>query len=209
MESNNKFQLVLASQSPRRKELLSYLNIPFKICVADILEESGEKEPYLFALDIAKQKACAIFSSEKNERNHFIISSDTIVTLDSIIYGKPKNREDAKRILLELSGRKHLVITAVCFYFLDHTGKAVTHLFYDQTEVEFDQIDEIRLENYLSTNDSLDKAGAYGIQGPSLTFISKVNGSYSNVVGFPLSLVVSELEKLLGPKWRIRFEQNS
>jgi septum formation protein len=204
MEYNNLYQLVLASQSPRRKELLNYLNIPFKILVADILEESNEKDPSLFALDIAKQKACAI---DKNKKQ-FIISSDTIVTLGDVIYGKPKNREDAKRILLELSGKKHFVITAVCFYYFDQNGKEKTHLFYDRTEVEFDKIDLQRLENYLNTNDSLDKAGAYGIQGPSLTFISRVNGSYSNVVGFPLNLVIRELENLFGPDWRSFFEQN-
>ena len=208
MERDNitKRTLILGSQSPRRKELLSWLNIPFRIITADLDEISNELEPCDVALDIASQKAHAVANSCANLKNPFIISSDTIVVLDGKIYGKPKDRDDAKVILSELSNRTHQVITGVSFYFYDlNTMKWREHLFFDSTEVTFNEITDDLMEAYLATGDSLDKAGAYGIQGPSLTFISKVNGSYSNVVGFPLDKIVSELKIILGDNWKNQF----
>lgn len=199
-----KYQLVLGSQSPRRKELLSWLNIPFIIKTADLDEVSLEEEPKEVAMDLALQKARAV-ESHLSIANAFIVASDTIVVLGNTIYNKPKDRADARRILLELAGKTHQVITGVCFHFTDHQGKKREHRFYDETLVTFDEIDEVTLENYLNTNDSLDKAGAYGIQGPSLTFIANVNGSYSNVVGFPLNRVKEEMTILLGNEFRSLF----
>lgn len=201
-----KFQLILGSQSPRRKELLSWANIPFKIITADLDEISNEEDPAEVAMDIASQKGNAVFEKANDYKNPFVISSDTIVVLDNKIYGKPKNREDAKLILSELSDKTHYVITGVSFIFHDENGRKREHKFYDKTDVTFNEITPDLMENYLNTNDSLDKAGAYGIQGPSLTFISNVNGSYSNVVGFPLDKVIGELSIILGDQWRARFE---
>jgi septum formation protein len=203
----SKFNLVLGSQSPRRKELLSWLNIPFKIVTADLDEISNEKDPASVAMDIAHQKGRTVFNKIISiDDRSFVIASDTIVVLDDVIYGKPKDRLDAKRILNELSGKTHLVITGVSFLFKNNDGKVCEHQFYDQTEVHFNEITPDLMENYLNTGDSLDKAGAYGIQGPSLTFISKLNGSYSNVVGFPLDKIVEELRIILGEHWRSFFE---
>lgn len=202
----NKYKLILGSQSPRRKELLSWANIPFEVLTADLDEVSTEFDPEEVAMDIAHQKGKAVFDRVDIKVNPFVISSDTIVVLDQKIYGKPKDREDAKRILTELSDKTHFVITGVCFIFHDETGKMREHRFYDQTDVTFNEITPDLMESYLDTGDSLDKAGAYGIQGPSLTFISKVEGSYSNVVGFPLDRVISELKIILGENWRSRFE---
>jgi septum formation protein len=203
---SDKFLLVLGSQSPRRKELLGWLNIPFEIMNADLDEISHETDPSDVAIDLASQKAHAVSKKIEVAKLPFIISSDTIVVLDQKIYGKPKDVNEAKSILSELSNRTHLVITGVSFYFFDtQTQKMREHLFYDSTEVSFNEITPDLMENYLATKDSLDKAGAYGIQGPSLTFISNVNGSYSNVVGFPLDKIVSELKIILGDNWRERF----
>jgi septum formation protein len=196
----SKFKLILGSQSPRRKELLSWLNIKYEIIVADLDEISEEKEPTKVAVDLALQKAKTVYLRCNNQNNNFVITADTLVVLDQQIYGKPKDRADAARILAELSGKKHQVITGVCFYYNQHE-----HLFYDQTDVTFNNIDSELMKNYLDTNDSLDKAGAYGIQGPSLTFISRINGSYSNVVGFPLDKIVTELQSLFGINWREKF----
>lgn len=201
----NKFELVLGSQSPRRKELLSWMNIPFKIVTADLDEISNEVDPIEVAMDIAHQKGRAVFEKIDHTKNPFVISSDTIVVLENKIYGKPVDVVDARKILNELSDKTHYVITGVSFIFHDENNKVREHKFYDQTDVTFNAIDSLLMENYLATGDSLDKAGAYGIQGPSLTFISKVNGSYSNVVGFPLDKVISELEIILGSNWRERF----
>lgn len=205
MESG-KFSLVLGSQSPRRKELLSWLNIPFKIITADLAEISEESVSEKIAMDIASQKAHAVHAQASTVQNPFIISSDTIVVLDEKLYGKPKDREDARVILSELSDKTHKVVTGVSFLFHDeNTNKMREHLFYDSTEVTFNEITKDLMDSYIATGDSLDKAGAYGIQGPSLTFISKVNGSYSNVVGFPLDKVVSELAIILGDDWKKNF----
>lgn len=203
----SKFKLVLGSQSPRRKELLSWAKIPFEIVTADLDEVSSETDPEEVAMDIAYQKGKAVFDKIDSSKNSFVISSDTIVVLNQKIYGKPKDRDDARKILSELSDQTHFVITGVCFIFKDDSGKLREHRFYDQTDVTFNEITQDLMESYLDTGDSLDKAGAYGIQGPSLTFISKVDGSYSNVVGFPLDRVISELKIILGEDWRSRFER--
>lgn len=198
--ASDKFKLILGSQSPRRKELLSWLNIKYEIITADLDEVSTEVEPQKIALDLALQKAQAVYEKCDQKENNFVIAADTIVVFKNQIYGKPKDRKDAERILSELSGKTHQVITGVCFLYNGNT-----HVFFDQTDVTFNSISSDLMKNYLDTNDSLDKAGAYGIQGPSLTFISKLNGSYSNVVGFPLDKVITELQHCLGGQWRSKF----
>lgn len=202
-----KYTLVLGSQSPRRFELLSWLKIPFKVLTADLDEVSEEADPEKIAMDIASQKAHAVFARKNESDNVFIISSDTIVVLNEKLYAKPKDKNEAREILQELSGHTHQVITGVSFLFMDEaSNKLREHLFYDFTEVTFNEITEDLMEHYIATGDSLDKAGAYGIQGPGLTFISKINGSYSNVVGFPLDKVISELSIILGDDWRSAFK---
>lgn len=200
-----KFNLILGSQSPRRKELLSWLNLPFQILTADLAEVSEESSPEKVAMDLASQKALAVFEKGKDIERKFVIASDTIVVLNQKIYNKPKDRDEAREILSELSNNTHQVITGVSFLFMDQHSKLREHLFYDSTEVTFNEITKDLMDHYIATGDSLDKAGAYGIQGPSLTFISKINGSYSNVVGFPLDKVVDELGIILGAKWRESF----
>ena len=204
MESG-KFILVLGSQSPRRKQLLSWLNLPFQILTADLDEVSDETNSEKIAMDIASQKARAVLEKNIEHKHPFIISSDTIVVLNEVLYGKPKDKDDARRILSELAGHTHEVITGVSFLFHDENNKLREHLFYDSTKVTFTDIPKALMESYIETGDSLDKAGAYGIQGPSLTFISKLSGSYSNVVGFPLDKIISEMEIILGPEWRKKF----
>ena len=118
MESD-KFNLVLGSQSPRRKELLSWLNIPFQIITADLAEESIEKNSEKIAMDIASQKAHAVLLQTSGVENPFIISSDTIVVLNNKLYGKPKDKDEAREILSVLSGKTHQVMTGVSFLFFD------------------------------------------------------------------------------------------
>lgn len=207
LNKSKKWTMILGSQSPRRKELLSWINIPFSITTADLDEVSDQSEPDDVAVDLASQKAHAVYAKVAAETPYpFVISSDTIVVLEGKIYGKPKDKNEAREILSELSGRTHQVITGVSFLFKDpETNKSREHLFFDSTEVTFNEITSDLMEEYLATGDSLDKAGAYGIQGPGLTFISRVNGSYSNVVGFPLDKVVDELKIILGENWRKNF----
>tara|TARA_R110000868_G_scaffold304021_3_gene564506 strand:+ start:1740 stop:2360 length:621 start_codon:yes stop_codon:yes gene_type:complete len=200
------FKLILGSQSPRRKELLSYLGIPFDIHTADLEEVSDFTDPTDVVKDLALQKGRAVLESIEgkypNDISPLIISSDTIVCLGNTIYNKPVDRADAKRILLELSGKTHIVRTAVAFTSPSRSAE----VFSIDTKVTFDEISDDLLEVYLDTGDSLDKAGAYGIQGGSLSFISKVEGSYSAVVGFPLSDVVAKLKTYIGQEnWRACF----
>lgn len=196
-----KYQLILASGSPRRKELLGYLDVSFLITPSDIEEISSFSDPSEVAKDLARQKGNDVFSKTVVE-NPLIVSSDTLVECDGVIYGKPKDRSEAKRILSELSAKTHRVHTGV---FLKSKDKE--ECFVVSTEVKFAPITEDLLETYLNTNESLDKAGAYGIQGPGLTFIETVNGSYSNVVGFPLYEFIISLKKFIGisDNWREAF----
>lgn len=193
---NSKLKFILASASPRRKELIGHLKIPFLIKSSDVKEESNSVKPSDYCQDIAFLKGRSIAESLLNEKlnqNYFVVSADTIVCLDGIIYGKPNDREDARRILMKLSGKTHSVFTAVAFHLI-HNNKLETLSFVEESKVTFNPISNVILEKYLDSGDSLDKAGAYGIQGPSLTFISRVEGDYANVVGFPLGRFVIEAE---------------
>lgn len=197
--ANSKFKLILASTSPRRKELVGHLKVPFEIMTENVLEESHETDPVKFSEAIAIEKGEAVFNrvtKENSSGSYFVLSADTIVCLNGKIYGKPKDRSEAETFLRELAGRSHSVYTAVAIHAL-HDGKKTKHSFVEETKVTFNQISNVLMERYLATGDSLDKAGAYGIQGGSLTFISKVEGDYSNVVGFPLSRFVIEMEQFL------------
>lgn len=186
-----KFNLILASASPRRKELLGHLKIPFEIITKNIPEESLATDPVDFSREIARAKGKAVLDdlllNRKGEK-FFVVSADTIVCLNGKIYGKPKDRAEAEKFLNELAGKSHSVFTAVVVHTNDEEFS-----FVEESKVTFNPITPPLMKRYLDTGDSLDKAGAYGIQGPSLTFISKVDGCYSNVVGFPLSRFTQEV----------------
>jgi septum formation protein len=204
MISNNLYSLILGSQSPRRKELLGWLGVPFEICIADIEEVSDKLTPVEIAEDIAALKGRTVIDRlqarvEKDKSfNPFVVSSDTIVTLGDKIFGKPTDVNDARDMLKELAGRTHQVITSVFMGFVDHSGKKVEDVFSIETAVTFKSIDNDVLEHYLESGESLDKAGSYGIQGQGLVFVSEIDGSYSNVVGFPLNAFHARLKKVLG-----------
>jgi septum formation protein len=193
---NSKLKLILASASPRRKELFAYLNLPFEVKTLNVVEESHFSDPADYSLEIAKCKGKAVMQDlifNRAGENFLVVSADTVVSLGSKIYGKPEGRDQAREFLTELAGKTHSVFTAVSAL-LFYNGRQSELNFVDESRVTFEKIEEQLMENYLGTGDSLDKAGAYGIQGPSLTFISSVEGSYSNVVGFPLSRFIQESE---------------
>jgi septum formation protein len=199
---NTKLRFILASASPRRKELIGHLKLPFEIISSTIVEESAETDPVRYSSDIASLKGAEVLQRLQREECGpcFVVSADTIVCLDKKIYGKPKNRDEARIFLRELEGKIHSVFTAVSMRLL-LDGKVEERLFTEESKVSFDLISETFMELYLSTGDSLDKAGAYGIQGPSLTFISKIEGDYANVVGFPLSRFIKEADQLFKTKF--------
>ena len=206
MQKKGKAQLILGSQSPRRKELLQWIYVPFKIVTSDIEEVSNEIEVDLLVQDLAKQKAQHVFDNVKKDySNPYVIGADTIVVVDNEVLGKPNNKDEARQMLLQLKGRSHRVLTGVCIKWSE--GEEV---FFDETKVSFDDMSDELLELYLGTGESMDKAGSYGIQGAALGFIGKLEGSYSNVVGLPVNLVLQKLKSIIpnqnGKSWRDYFE---
>lgn len=184
-------KIILASRSPRRKQLLQWAEIPFEV----IIKNTDESYPqHLTAHDvaiyIAKNKALAIKLSQGDSVP--ILSADTIVVLNTEIIGKPVDRDDAINILSKLSGKKHLVITGVCILFNNKTI-----VFTDTTEVEFHELSMEQINFYVDKYSPYDKAGAYAIQEwIGVTGIRSVNGDFYNVMGLPVSRVVKELSKL-------------
>lgn len=188
---SNNYNFILASASPRRKELLSIYVKDFRIIPADIDETiPANMEKEAVPLYIAQQKAAAV-KPQMNESD-IIITADTIVLLDNIIYGKPKDKEDAFNMINNLSGKEHKVITGVCCYSGDNK---INIEFSDTTLVTFTKLENNTIENYLTKNEYIDKAGAYAVQGYAASFVEKINGSYDNVVGLPIGRLMRELLK--------------
>ena len=185
------YKFILASASPRRKELLSIYIKDFKIMPADI----EETVPSNIALEdaplyIAKEKAAAVF--DKLSEDNIIITADTIVLLENKIYGKPKDRLDAYNMIKTLSGKTHQVITGVCCYSKD---RQINIEFSDITNVAFTEISDEIIEKYLENAEYIDKAGAYAVQGLASMFVEKIEGSYDNIVGLPIGRLARKLIK--------------
>jgi septum formation protein len=176
--------LVLASQSPRRKELLSVLGYPFTVTPSSIDEiPAPGEDPETFAARVAREKAMEVASRVSHS---VIISADTVVTVDNEILGKPADDEDAARMLRKLSGRDHLVITAVT---LVNQLKHETLEGVERTRVWLSPLTDKDIFDYIRRENVSDKAGAYAIQGYAAVFIPKIEGNYFNVMGLPLPLV--------------------
>lgn len=188
MPNKTNWRLVLASQSPRRKELLGRTGAKFDIVVSAIAEESASTQPQQFALDIATLKGEAVETQLKSD-NAVIISCDTVVAIGSKILGKPRNKDEARSFLEELSGKTHQVHTALVIMVSNQKFHCV-----ETTDVSFAEISPFLLERYVASGDSLDKAGGYGIQGDALAFINKIDGCYGSVVGFPLARFCAMME---------------
>jgi septum formation protein len=192
-DNNRKWQLILASSSPRRRELLGHTKVPFRIETIPTDEVSEASDPRTYALEIARQKG-AVLCGTLQAQSVVVVSADTVVALNGKIYGKPRDTSEARQFLTELADHTHQVHTAVCLHFgWQGQWKRIDHV--ETTEVGFMSLSPRLLEDYLATGDSLDKAGAYGIQGQALTFIRDVRGCYANVVGFPLARFCSMMEQ--------------
>ncbi len=185
-------ELLLASASPRRRELLQSLGIPFSVWAPDIDEtvRAGE-QPASYALRLAHEKA-AVAMRQFTPTPLRVLAADTVVTLDGIILGKPQDHAEAARMLALLSGKTHAVITAVCLWCqeLDRTiitGQAVT------TSVTFRTLSADEIDTYVASGEPMDKAGAYAIQGGAAGMVTGINGSWTNVVGLPMEVVTTLL----------------
>jgi septum formation protein len=180
--------IVLASASPRRQELLKNAGIDFMAQPANIPEVRRKDEaPQAFAERMAREKARAVWAGTNDE---YVLGADTIVVVDDLVLGKPKDEQDAARMLRLLSGRKHQVITGVCLIGLNFEDVRS-----EATAVHFSALTDADISEYIASGEPMDKAGAYAIQGMASRWILKVEGDYSNVVGLPVALVLHMLRE--------------
>ncbi|WP_110898943.1 Maf family protein [Paenibacillus barcinonensis] len=192
---NNKEQrpIILASTSPRRKELIASLHLAFEVIPSHADEHTPpDWTPEQTVQELAMRKALAVYRGlEGNQQESIIVGSDTIVVLDNEILGKPVDAADAERMLSRLQGREHRVFTGVACIDAG-TGHAVVQ--YRQTDVTMKELSEATIRAYVQTGEPSDKAGSYAIQGIGASLIDRIEGCYFNVVGLPLSLLSDMLE---------------
>lgn len=187
------YKFILASQSPRRRELLKMLGIEFDIKVSNCEEIITSSEPAQVTMELAKQKAfeteiadVRAASDTKNEENIIIIGADTVVAADGEILGKPKDKDDARRMINKISGTSHQVYTGVALVLVKDDKAACIELFAEKTDVEVCEMSSQEIDDYISSDEPYDKAGGYGIQGIFSKFVSGIRGDYNNVVGLPV-----------------------
>ena len=181
--------LILASQSPRRRELLGLFGIPFTVKVADIDEAMDENAaPYDEVARVSRLKALAI----EREPDDVVIAADTIVVCGGKVLGKPKSVEEAKEMLRLLSGRDHQVMTGMTVLY-GHRERVVTEV----TDLHFRELTESEIDRYVSSGEPMDKAGAYGIQGGAALFCQRMVGDYYNVMGLPVCRLYETLKNLV------------
>lgn len=193
-------RLVLASTSPRRKELLEQVGAVFSQLKIDINEDVrlGES-PEAYVLRLAEEKAAAGFQqlTRQQQQECVVLAADTTVVCDGNILTKPESLADSQKILGQLSGREHQVMTAIGLHSADSRHKKLV-----LTHVTFRQLDETEIEAYWHTGEPQDKAGSYGIQGLAAIFVESIRGSYSNVVGLPLCETAELLKQFDIPLWQ-------
>ena len=185
-------RFVLASASARRQELLQRMNIPYEIIVSDFDEDSVsfEGNPSDYVKELAMEKANSV--SETLSGDSLVIGADTIVNANGQILGKPKNRQDAKRMMKLLQGTDHYVYSGVA---LIHPARNLKTAFSVVTTVSFSKMDDNEIEFYLTRDEWQDKAGAYGIQGAAGIYIRGIHGDYYNVMGLPLQELYTRLRE--------------
>ncbi len=191
-------RIILASASPRRREILASLGVDFEILTADADESCDVTDPCGRVEAISAVKCRAVLERLTAERDSslddtLIIASDTLVTLDGIFLGKPRDREDARRMIRLLSGRAHAVVSGIALWY---RGRVVTAS--ELTEVVFAPMTEAEIETYLDTDESFGKAGGYAIQGHAARYVTGIRGDYFNVVGLPVRLLYSTLDAAFG-----------
>lgn len=182
--------VILASKSPRRRELMEYIKPEFEIIPSlkeEVLPEGLDIED--IPAFLAAQKALDI---ARDRFDSLVIGCDTVVTLGGVIMGKPKDEADAKAMLMRLSGRTHTVISGVC---LCYKGRTMT--FSEKTDVTFYDLTASEIDPYVAGGSPLDKAGAYGIQDSAALFVKKIDGDYYNVVGLPVAKLAKEIKTLI------------
>ncbi len=183
-------KLILVSGSPRRRELLAKMGYEFEICVPNV-DEDAEGTPADVVLLLSRKKAHAVAAGRTDG---VVIASDTLVSLDEVGLGKPKNAADAREMLRSLSNREHDVFTGVCVIDVQ-TGQVLEKCV--RTGVQFRDLSDEEIDEYIATGEPMDKAGAYAIQGGAGGFVTWLDGSFENVMGFPVDEVDAMLKKIL------------
>ena len=179
-------RIILASASPRRRELMKLAGYDFEVICADIVEIVSENAtPQEAVMSLALQKAQAVAAEHKEA---VVIGSDTVVALDGKILGKPHSEQEACEMLRLLSGKTHKVFTGVAIV----CGDKVKN-FFDETVVEFYSLGDEEIKKYVATGEPMDKAGAYGIQGKGSVLVKKINGDFFNVMGLPIAKLYREM----------------
>ena len=190
-----KSKIILASGSPRRKELLLQIGIVPEIIVSHVEEQITSDVPAEVVLSLAEQKAVDV--AKEMPEGTVILGSDTVVAADGKILGKPKSHEEAYEMIRRLAGRSHQVYTGVCLVKKGPEGEADTVVsFYDETDVNVSPMTEKEIREYADSEEPMDKAGSYAVQGFFARYIDGLKGSYANVMGLPVHLVYQELKKL-------------
>ena len=183
--------LVLASQSPRRREILERAGLAFSVRIAGVAEQPEPDElPVEYVRRLSRAKAEAV----RRAPGEIVLGADTVVVLDEHILEKPVDAQDAARMLRLLSGREHSVVTGICL--VSDQGAASSH---EETRVHFTALSDREIEDYVASGEPMDKAGAYAIQGLASKFINRIEGDYFNVVGLPIALVYRHLKLLSKP----------
>jgi septum formation protein len=181
-------RLILASSSPRRKEILENIQLSFEVSSSDVDESFSEDlTPSEVVMELAEKKAKAV---AENYPSDFVLGADTIVVLEGEILGKPKDEQEATAMLNKLSGKTHEVFTGVAIVSLSESTT-----FFEKTTVTFWELTEAEINMYVSSGEPLDKAGAYGIQQLGSFLVQAIQGDYFSVVGLPISRTVRELRK--------------
>jgi septum formation protein len=188
MSATTQAEIILASASPRREELLQQAGFTFKVTASGVPElRSPGESPIAFVTRLAREKAQNVAS--KSDASAIVIGADTVVVCDEEVLGKPADAADAKRMLRLLAGRTHQVITGVCVLSGD-----VVELAAEVTMVQMQTISAHEIDDYVASGEPMDKAGAYAIQGRAARWIPRIQGCYFNVVGLPAALVTAMIE---------------
>ena len=185
-------KIVLASGSPRRKELLKQVGIEYEVITADCDEDTEEADPAKVVKELSYRKASAVLPKVKDA---IVIGADTVVAYEGEILGKPKDEAEALDMLSLLSGRKHKVYTGVTLLYRTDKGKVVRSTFAEATTVKMYDNHREDIKEYVASKEPLDKAGAYGIQGLGAVLVESISGDYNNVVGLPVARLVRELRE--------------
>ena len=199
-------KIILASGSPRRKELLAQAGYDFDVCPSLSEEDLEVMAPSEYVMLLAKMKADEVCNRliaedvgrrvKKLPERFVVLGADTVVSLDGRILGKPYDYDDAYNTLNSLSDQTHQVYTGVCLIYVEGRAKTSSS-FFEKTDVTFYPVSHNEIIQYLATNEPFDKAGSYGIQGKGGLFVKRIEGDYNNVVGLPLARVYHELEELV------------